>query len=96
MPSTIRSTSSSVPSFLKALIAHNMKRQLSSVYPFLLSIRSMLGEYMCRMVECVTKGSPLNSQHPVQRAWHHSGVSAKSRSSFLARYFADPRAMSHG
>lgn len=96
MPSAIRSTSSSVPSFLNALIAHNINRQLFGVYPSLLLILSMLGEYICRVVECVTKGSPLNSQHPVQRAWHHSEVNPKSRPSFLARYLADPRAISHG
>lgn len=94
--SATRYISASVSVILNAFTHHKMKRQLSWVYPFVESIRSMLGEKPLRRKVLSMNGSFVSSQLPVHLCSHHSRVRLKSLLVFAARCFAADSKGIHG
>lgn len=86
----IVSISSSVPTPLMALQPQRMKRVFSFVYPFVVSIRSMLGQKGAGpLLSASRKATPVISQFPVQRARAHSSSNLNTQPFSLARNLAD-------
>lgn len=81
---------SSVPSFLKALMPNNIKRQLSCKYPISGIILSKLGKNMDDLVSSfpITNGIFVSSQKPVHLDLPHSKVRSNGMFLFEARNLA--------
>lgn len=92
------STSASVPSYLKALIAHKMNRLFVCKYPSFGFIRSMLAAKKRGPAPLVPilNGIPDNSQQPVHRFLAHASVRSKGNFLSVALRFAESRGPFHG
>lgn len=91
--------SASLPVNLNMFTQCKTNRLLVCVYPFVASILSMLGEKNPApgLPRCpIEKGSPVNSQCPVQRFAPHSNVNSNGMFFFLARCFVDSMVGIHG
>ena len=88
---------SSGPSCFSPLTASNTKREFSFVYPFFASIWSRLGENMrCGLSMLSTKGKPLTSQNPVQRAAAQSKSISQGNPFSFARRRAEMTSLRQG
>lgn len=99
MALAILNISSSVPLCLNELTATSTNLQLSCMYPFEGSMRSIDGENILgpgRPSPVRMKGINEISQCPVHRDFAHSTVKLKDFPVFLARCFADSMVGSHG
>ena len=91
MALAIRSMSWSVPVPLMAFTAHRTNRVLSGVYPCVLSILSMLGEYVRwnSVPPPVSNSIPVTAHRPVQTEAPHPSVIVHSMPRSLERTLAD-------
>jgi hypothetical protein len=88
---------SSGPSCLSPFTDSSTKREFSLVYPFLGSIRSVLGENIrCELFMLSTNGKPLTSQNPVHLASAHSKSRSHGRFFSRARTRAATTSFLHG
>jgi hypothetical protein len=90
------SISSSVQSPRIAFKARQTKRQLSGVYPYLASIRSMVGERICWRPEPTISSMPEISQRPVHREIAQSTESPYGSPRSDERRFASESKLIHG
>ena len=96
--SAILNISASVPLFLKKFTHASTKRQLSCAYPFVESIRSMLGAKIDGplLERSYLKANPLIAQYPVHTLIAHASVRLQVIPFIAALFLAASTGMRHG